>query len=89
MLKIEKESRGQSTVIKLTGRIQSNDLGELRTLIVACETHILLDLLDVTLVDVDVIRFLSLGEGAGIELLHCAPYVREWITRERSEGAQE
>ncbi len=89
MLKIEKESDGQTTTIKLTGRIQSTDLGELRRQIVDCGPRVVLDLLQVTLVDVDVIRFLTLGEAAGIELLHCAPYVREWITRERSEGAHD
>jgi hypothetical protein len=37
----------------------------------------------VTLVDVDGVRFLSDCESRGIELVHCPPYVREWIARER------
>jgi hypothetical protein len=29
------------------------------------------------------VRFLSECEAQGIELLHCSPYIREWISRER------
>ena len=56
--------------------------------------HTILDLDDVTLVDADdvtlvdaaVIRFLSSSEREGVTLVHCPPYVREWIGRERVEG---
>jgi hypothetical protein len=41
-----------------------------------------LDLEDVTIVDVDVVRFLGTCEREGTQLLHCAPYIREWIARE-------
>jgi hypothetical protein len=46
------------------------------------------DLGEVTLVNVEVVRFLSECEDRGIVLVHCPPYVREWILRERAEGAQ-
>jgi hypothetical protein len=36
-----------------------------------------LDLDEVTLVDVVVVRFLITCEAEGIELLHCAPYIPE------------
>jgi hypothetical protein len=39
-------------------------------------------------VDVEVVRFLSECEDRGNVLVHCPPYVREWILRERAEGAQ-
>jgi hypothetical protein len=42
-----------------------------------------LDLKDVTLVDVDVVRFLGGCEDAGAQIEHCSQYIREWITRER------
>ncbi len=42
-----------------------------------------LDMEHVTLVDVDGVRFLSECEAKGIELVHCSPYIREWIARER------
>jgi hypothetical protein len=49
--------------------------------------RIFMDLGEVTLVDVEVVRFLSECEGGGVILVHCPPYVREWILRERAEGA--
>jgi len=42
-----------------------------------------LDLDEVTLVDVEVVRFLGRCEQAGTALLHCPPYIREWIAREQ------
>ena len=50
--------------------------------------RIILDLDEVTLVDVEVVRFLSDCEDWGIVLAHCPLFVREWIIRERAEGAQ-
>jgi len=44
-----------------------------------------LDLDQVTLVDVEVVRFLGRCEKAGTELLHCPPYIREWISREQRQ----
>ena len=42
-----------------------------------------LDLDEVTLVDVEVVRFLGGCEAAGIAVLHCSPYIREWIRMEQ------
>ncbi len=47
--------------------------------------HVFFDLGEVTLVNVEVIRFLSDCEDEGVVLVHCPPYVREWILRERDE----
>jgi hypothetical protein len=43
-----------------------------------------LDLDDLTLVDVAVVQFLIACEAEGIELRHCPPYVRAWMDCERS-----
>jgi hypothetical protein len=43
-----------------------------------------LDLEEMTLVDVDVVRFLGTREGEGVELVNCSAYIRDWIFRERS-----
>jgi hypothetical protein len=48
----------------------------------------ILDLSEVTLVDIAAVRFLISCEDEGIELVQCPPYVREWILRERAEGVQ-
>jgi len=51
-------------------------------------TSKMLDLSEVTLVDIGVIQFLISCEEEGVELVHCPPYVREWMLRERAEGGQ-
>ena len=44
---------------------------------------IALDLAEVTLVDVEVVRFLGTSEARGAKLLNCSPYIRDWIGKER------
>ena len=50
-----------------------------------CGAHKILDLSEVTLVDLGVVRFLIRCEDEGIELVKCPPYVSEWMLREREE----
>ena len=50
--------------------------------------HKILDLSGVTLVEVEVVRFLIRGDEEGIEIAHSPAYVREWMQRERAEGGQ-
>jgi hypothetical protein len=88
MLRIEKQSDGHTTALRLSGRIQSANIGNIRAQIDDDRVRIFMDLDEVTLVDVEVVRFLSECEDRGIVLVHCPPYVREWILRERAEGAQ-
>jgi hypothetical protein len=82
-LKIEKDSDGEKTVIRLSGRLRSEHLDELKTQMDGDQSRIALDLDGVTLVDVEVIRFLNTCEESGVDLLHCWPYIREWIMREK------
>jgi hypothetical protein len=49
----------------------------------SCDPNVTLDLEEVTVVDVEVVRFLGSCEKKGTELLHCPPYIREWISREQ------
>jgi len=88
MLRIEKESDGHTTTLRLIGRIQSADIGSVRAQMYDDSVHVLFDLGEVTLVNVEVIRFLSDCEDEGVELLDCPPYVREWILRERDERSR-
>ena len=85
-MKIEKQSDGKTTIIWLIGRIRSEDLEELKAQTNDSSERMILDLNEVTLVDADVVRFLSTSEEEGITLIRCPPYVREWIQRERAEG---
>jgi hypothetical protein len=88
MLRIEKESGGDTMILRLSGRIESANIGNIWAQVDDDSVRILLDLGEVTLVDVEVVRFLSDCENEGVVLVHCPPYVREWILRERAEGAQ-
>lgn len=83
MFRIERDSDGKTTIIRLIGRIQAEHLDELKSQVKDKGPKVHLNLEEVTLVDVDVVRFLGACEEDGIELLHCLPYVREWILNER------
>ena len=82
-MKFEKETRRLKTTICLSGRLQSNHLEELKTQMEGTRARIALDLNGVTLVDVEIVRFLNACEKRGVELLNCWPYIREWMIREK------
>jgi hypothetical protein len=86
MLRIEKDSDGSATRLRLIGRIESGLIASIRSAMSDCCAHKILDLSEVTLVDLGVVRFLIRCEDEGTELAQCPPYVREWILRERAEG---
>jgi len=85
MLKLERNSDGERITIRLIGRARSEHLGELRTQMGSCGSKVILDLEEVTVVDVGVVRFLGRCEKEGTELLHCPLYIREWISREQRQ----
>jgi anti-anti-sigma regulatory factor len=82
-LKIERISSGEKTTIRLIGRFQSGDIGELKKQLEENGPHFVLDLKEITLVDVDVARFLGLCKERGVKITHCSQYIREWMRRER------
>jgi hypothetical protein len=82
MLRIEMQSKGSSSTLKLSGRMQADGLSDLRAEIEKCNP-LSLDLEEVTLLDRDSVRFLIRCELEGIHLVNCRLYVREWIKRER------
>jgi anti-anti-sigma regulatory factor len=87
MLKITREANGE-VVLKLSGRMDAEDLIELETLMTseAKGRRIILDLKDLTLVDQDAVSFLKRCEADNITLKNCPAYIREWITRERGQS---
>ena len=85
-LKIEKDTNGKTIFLHLIGRIRQEHLEELKAQISAIDARIVIDLEAVTLVDADAVRFLGDIEAQGIEVVHCAPYIREWIRRENEEA---
>jgi hypothetical protein len=83
MLRIEKLLGETPTVLKLSGRIQDENLSELQTEIEQCTDSPKLDLKDVNLLDRPSVRFLIQCESQGMQLVNCPLFIREWITRER------
>ena len=82
-LRIEKDSNGQRTTIRLIGRMQREHIEELKAQIKAGGTSVTLDLNEVSLVDLEVIRFLATCQTEGISLVHCSRYIHNWISKER------
>ena len=82
-LKIEKCSDEYGATIRLIGRMQAEHLEELEKQIRESGPAISLDLEEVTLVDVEIVRFLGNREARGATLLNCSPYIRDWIGKER------
>jgi hypothetical protein len=89
MLKIQRWSNAE-VVIKLSGRMDAENIGELETLVrkEADDRRIVLDLRDLTLVDQDAVNFLKRCEEDNITLKNCPAYIREWITRGRKTREQ-
>lgn len=85
MLRIEKDSHGGVTRLRLSGRIQSEDIAYIQSAMSDGSAPKILDLSEVTLVDLGVVRFLIRCEDEDIELVQSPPYVREWILRERAQ----
>jgi len=86
MLRIEKLLGETPTVLKLSGRIQEENLSELLTEIEQCGDSPQLDLKEVNLLDRPSVRFLIQCESQGIQLFNCPLFIQEWITRERHRG---
>ncbi len=82
-LRIANESDGQRTTLRLSGRIRSTDIANVREAMKGNAERIVLDLEEVTLVDLDVVRFLGGSQADGVELVNCSPYIRDWIFNER------
>jgi hypothetical protein len=89
VLKITRADNGE-VVIKVSGRMDAENMGELETLVrkEADGRHIVLDLRDLTLVDQDAVNFLKGCEEDNITLKNCPAYIREWITRGRKTREQ-
>jgi hypothetical protein len=83
--KIERHADGQQTTFRLIGDLQAEHLEALQAQLESSGPRTVLDLDEVTLVDAEVVRFLGGCEAAGIAVLHCPPYIREWIAREQRQ----
>jgi hypothetical protein len=69
--------------IRLSGELRVEHLGTVKTEIERCESPAVLDLEELDLIDLEAVRFLNACESAGVSVLHCSPYIREWMLQER------
>ena len=83
-LRIERIPELHKARLRWSGQFRSHHLDQVRAEISRGEP-IALDLEEVDLVDVEAIRFLNAREDEGISVLHCSPYIQEWMSRERKE----
>ena len=81
-MKIERDSKKGMTTLRLIGRLQAQDLGELKKEIQASGADRVC-LKEVSLVDIDVVQFITGCESRGISIVNCSAYIREWMGRER------
>jgi hypothetical protein len=82
MLKIERVAGEESLVFLLSGRIETENIAQLKALIRAEPGAVVLDLREVNLVSREVVKFLGRCEESGIKIQNCPAYIREWIARE-------
>ena len=86
MLNIEKHSDGQRTTIRLIGRMQAENVPAVEAAVKECMPTIVLNLEELALVDIEAVRFLNACESAGVVIVHCSPYIREWMLQERGRA---
>ena len=70
--------------IRLSGELRFDHLDQIKTELQKCGGPAVLDLEEVNLADVEGVRFLNQCEAEGISVVHCSPYIRLWMSRERS-----
>ena len=69
--------------IRISGELRVGHLDQVQTEIERGESPIVLDLEELDLIDLEGVRFLNACEAKGISVLHCSPYIREWMLQER------
>ena len=83
-LKITRVAGEREIRIFLSGQLRSEHLDQLRSEVERDGPPVSLDLEELDLVDLEGVRFLNACELAGVSILDCSPYIREWMLQERS-----
>ncbi len=82
-MKIEKASQRGKTTVRLSGHFQAEHIAELKKQLQGNGPPVVLELAEVTVVDVEVVWFFGACEANGVKIVHCPRYIREWMNRER------
>lgn len=88
-LKIKRIREEFRTRICLSGDLRATHLAGLREEFRQFGRPTILDLDEVHVIDLDGIRFLNECELLGIQVVNCAPYIREWMFQEGRTGDAE
>ena len=83
-LKIKPVAGKHEIRICLSGQLRAEHLEQLKSEVERGGPSVTLDLEELELVDIEGVRFLNACEAAGVSILHCSPYIREWMLQERS-----
>jgi hypothetical protein len=87
-LRIERTSEGEREIIRLIGRIEQEDLGMLETQTRGLGQAICIDLRDVTLIDIHVVRYLIARQRDGVSFENIPAFIQEWMRREQEIAEQ-
>ena len=82
-LRIRQVAGKREIRICLSGQLRSEHLDQLKSEVERGGSTVALDLEELDLVDIEGVRFLNTCESAGVPILHCSPYIREWMLQER------
>jgi hypothetical protein len=87
-LRIERTAEGKMEIIRLIGRIEQQDLGTLETQTRGSGQVICIDLRDVTLIDIHVVRYLIARQRDGALFENIPAFIQEWMRREQEIAEQ-
>lgn len=73
------------TVLSISGKISGQYVDTLRNVLQQEAGALAIDLKNVSLVNREAVQLLALTENNGTELRNCPAYIREWVTRERTD----
>ena len=71
----------QVVILRISGHIQEAHISMVEDLIAKETDPLVFDLQEVTLVSLEVIRFLAACDVRGIELRNCPEFIREWLSK--------
>ena len=81
MLNVRQSLEGGVATYSLCGRIEAIHIADLKGVLGATGSPIVLNLQEVTLVGPEVVSFLAECEKTGISLRNCPGYIRTWLDK--------
>src|SRR5260221_14256157 len=88
-LKIRRVAGEREIRVCLSGQLRSEHLDQLKSEVERGGLRVTLDLEELDLVDIEGVHFLNACESAGVSILHCSPYIREWMLQERGRPKEQ